>query len=166
MTGLPPAEALAHAFFRLVRGFRLLERGAKCCEGVTLPQCTLLETLHRDGTQRLSSLAECLGVKISTATRLVDTLARGGLVTRKTDRADARVVRVTLTRKGTRLAEKLVTTGAASCAMILDALPPGERERIPATIARVADVVESLPSCAPCGRPDLGLNPALSRRSK
>ncbi len=40
----PPNEALSGAFLRLVRGLRLLERTAKCCEGVTLAQCTLLET--------------------------------------------------------------------------------------------------------------------------
>ncbi len=151
MTDAPPAEILAHAFLRLVRGFRLIERGAKCCEGVTLPQCTLLETLHHDGTQRLSSLAGCLGVKVSTATRLVDTLEREGLVAREAHPGDARGVRVVLTAEGKRLARKLTSTGAAFCSMILDALPAEERERTLAAITRVADVVESLPTCGFCG---------------
>ncbi|OGP83369.1 MAG: hypothetical protein A2Y95_00365 [Deltaproteobacteria bacterium RBG_13_65_10] len=146
-----PAESLAHAFLRLIRGFRLLERGAKCCEGVTLPQCTLLETLHHDGAQRLSSLARRLGVKNSTATRLVDTLVREGLITRAKETDDARVVRVALTTQGARLAEKLAATGAAFCALILDALPAKERERTLVTIERVAEVVESLPTFGACG---------------
>jgi DNA-binding MarR family transcriptional regulator len=144
-----PAEVLSHAFFRLVRGFRLLERGAKCCEGVTLPQCTLLETLASDGPQRLSALAKRLGVKVSTATRLVDTLEREELVARETQPGDARGVRVKLTPEGARLTKKLSAAGSAFSALILAALPADEREGTVAAIERVAGIVESLPNC--CG---------------
>jgi len=151
MTQPEPHEALARAFLRLVRGFRLLERGAKCCEGVTLPQCTLLETLAEEGPQRLSGLAKILGVKVSTATRLVDTLVRQGFVRKKAERGDARVVRVALTAEGERMASKLSAAGAAFSALILDRIPAGERERTVETIARVAQIVGSIPDCLSCG---------------
>jgi len=150
MTQPEPHETLSRAFFRLVRGFRLLERGAKCCEGVTLPQCTLLETLAEKGPQRLSGLARLLGVKVSTATRLVDTLVREELVEKSSEPGDARVVRVALTDEGARLAAKLSAAGAAFSALILERLPAEERERTVETITRVAGIVESIPDCITC----------------
>lgn len=150
MTQPAPHEALSSAFFRLVRGFRLIERGAKCCEGVTLPQCTLIETLAEQGSQRLSVLARMLGVKVSTATRLVDTLVRQGHLEKKSEPGDARVVLVALTAEGTLLAGKLSAAGAAFSALILERIPEGERERTVETIARVAQVVESIPGCITC----------------
>jgi DNA-binding MarR family transcriptional regulator len=143
-----PAEGLSRAFFHLTRGFRLLERSAKCCEGVTLAQCTLLETLREEGPRRLKALAETLGVQVSTATRLVDAAERQGLVSRRPEPGDARGVRVTLTAEGERMAEKISAAGTGFCAMILDALPARERERTVQTLERLAHIVESLPPSA------------------
>lgn len=147
----PPNEALSGAFLRLVRGLRLLERSAKCCEGVTLAQCTLLETLRAEGSQRQKALAARLGVRVSTATRLVDTAERQGLVARLREPDDARGVRVALTQEGERMAEKLSAAGAAFCTLILEALPKKDRIRTVATVAQLSDVIESLPVAACCG---------------
>jgi DNA-binding MarR family transcriptional regulator len=146
----PPNEALSRAFLHLVRGLRLLERSAKCCEGVTLAQCTLLETLREDGPQRLKALAGRLGVRVSTATRLVDAAERQGLVARRRDPGDARGVRVALTREGDRTAEKIAAAGAGFCTLILEALPKNERREAVATVERLAGIIESLPATA-CG---------------
>ncbi|MDP3940183.1 MAG: MarR family transcriptional regulator [Deltaproteobacteria bacterium] len=144
-------EALSRAFLHLVRGFRLLERSAKCCEGVTLAQCTLLETLHEEGPQRLGAMAAFLGVKISTATRLVDAAERQGLVDRQRDASDARGVRVALTAEGERLAEKIGAAGAGFCALILEALPASERGQAVATVERLAGIINNLPASVCCG---------------
>ncbi|MFQ5458271.1 MAG: MarR family winged helix-turn-helix transcriptional regulator [Myxococcota bacterium] len=146
----PSHEALSSAFFHLVRGFRLLERSAKCCEGVTMAQCTLLETLQEDGPRRLKALAARLGVRVSTATRLVDAAARQGLVIRRRDPGDARGVSVALTAEGERVAEKIAAAGAGFCALILEALPKRDRASAVATVEQLADIIESLPSVA-CG---------------
>jgi DNA-binding MarR family transcriptional regulator len=148
MTDVHPAEALSRAFLHLTRGFRLLERSAKCCEGVTLAQCTLLETLREEGPRRLKALAETLGVQVSTATRLVDAAERQGLVSRNPEPGDARGVRVALTAEGERMAEKLSASGTAFCAMILDTLPARERERTVRTVEQLGRIVESLPPSA------------------
>ena len=141
-----PPEALSRAFLHLVRGFRLLERSAKCCEGVTLAQCTLLETLQEEGVLRLKALAERVGVQISTATRLVDAAERQGLVIRRPAPGDARGVRVELTEEGERMAEKISAAGSGFCSLILEALPQRERQKTIATIERVANIVDSLPT--------------------
>ncbi len=143
-------EALSRAFLHLVRGFRLLERSAKCCEGITLAQCTLIETLHEEGPQRLGTLAGFLGVKDSTATRLVDAAERQGLVRRRRDADDARGVRVALTAEGERLAEKIGAAGAGFCALILEALPASERGEAVATVERLAEIIDRLPAGVSC----------------
>jgi len=151
MTTNPAPEALSRAFLHLIRGFRLLERSAKCCEGVTLAQCTLLETLQEEAPQRLKALAGVLGVKVSTATRLVDAAERQGLVERRPDAEDARGVRVALTAEGERLAGKIGAAGAGFCALILEALPAPERAGAVATVERLAEIIDHLPASVCCG---------------
>ncbi|MHC5052950.1 MAG: MarR family winged helix-turn-helix transcriptional regulator, partial [Planctomycetota bacterium] len=66
------------ALTRLSRRFNALQRGEKRCFGVTMPQCLALELLHQEGPRTVRGLADGLGLETSSATRLVDGLARDG----------------------------------------------------------------------------------------
>lgn len=74
----------------------LQEQGAD----VTLTQYRTLVVLASRGPQRAADLAADLGVQPSTVSRLVDRLVQRGLVVRRQDTADRRVVWMTLTGQG------------------------------------------------------------------
>ncbi|MFO7173763.1 MAG: MarR family transcriptional regulator [Bacillota bacterium] len=86
-------EELAHRFFRHVQ--RRLEQ-----TGFSLSQYPLLRLLAARGELRVSDLAALLGLSVPGVTGLVDRLARQGLVTRRRDEADRRVVYVALSAEG------------------------------------------------------------------
>jgi DNA-binding MarR family transcriptional regulator len=69
-------------------------------EELTMPQYRALVLLAYQGDQRVSDLAENLGVNSSTVTRLTTRLVRKGLVDRVVDRADRRATLLTLTKSG------------------------------------------------------------------
>ena len=64
----------------LVRRLRLLERSELSCCGIPMSQAMVLQTLQANPEgQRMSEIAEALGVAQSTATRLVEPwLGRSG----------------------------------------------------------------------------------------
>ncbi|MCC7052755.1 MAG: MarR family transcriptional regulator [Gemmatimonadaceae bacterium] len=82
--------------------------------GITLARFDLMAQLHRhpEGL-RMSVLSRYLMVTGGNVTGLADQLEKEGLVERTTEPDDRRSLRVTLTRKGRRLFEKLAATHEA-----------------------------------------------------
>jgi DNA-binding MarR family transcriptional regulator len=68
--------------------------------GLTYPQYLVMVSLARRDDQTVSALGEGLFLESSTLTPLIKRLEAAGLVSRRRDRADERVVRVTLTPRG------------------------------------------------------------------
>ena len=71
--------------------------------GITMPQVRVLFMLAESGDQSAGDIADTLGVAASTVTGITDRLVRQGLIERREDTADRRVVRLTLTADGRRL---------------------------------------------------------------
>lgn len=67
---------------------------------LTVAQFRVLLLLHIDGPSRMSSLASSLGIAVSTATGIVDNLVKKGLVVRRADPEDRRLVICTLSNRG------------------------------------------------------------------
>jgi DNA-binding MarR family transcriptional regulator len=76
--------------------------------GVTLAMYRVLAALKERPDQRLSDLSEMTTVEISTLSRLVGTLKRKGLVSRRRLEKNARTVAINLTAKGEKLTEELI----------------------------------------------------------
>ncbi|WP_287153153.1 MarR family transcriptional regulator [Candidatus Solincola tengchongensis] len=74
---------------------------------VTFVQFRAILLLSRSGSQTLSQLSEGLSRARCSVTGLVDRLEAKGLVRRRRSRGDRRVVYVSLTEKGRKLAENL-----------------------------------------------------------
>jgi DNA-binding MarR family transcriptional regulator len=89
------AERLHSAAIHLLRAVR----NSDAESGLTAPRLSVLSVLAF-GDRTITDLARAEQVKPPTMTRLIDGLVRGGLVARKTDPLDARVVRVSATRRG------------------------------------------------------------------
>lgn len=78
-------------------------------EEVTLTQYRTLVVLAGRGPQRLSTLAQAVGVTPATATRMCDRLVRKKLISRRVERDDRRNVRISLSESGRALVQ-LVTS--------------------------------------------------------
>ena len=81
--------------------------------GVSMSRFKLVYTLHCDGAQKMSQLADHLGVTPRNVTALVDGLEGEGLVQRKPHPSDRRATLVELSSSGDRLAQQYDTYTAA-----------------------------------------------------
>ena len=76
--------------------------------GVTLPMYRVMAALWEQGDQRLGDLAFMTSIEISTLSRLIGSMKRKGLVSRKRLEDNARTVAINLTAKGRTLVEELI----------------------------------------------------------
>ena len=81
--------------------------------GLTITQLRLLRMIGEPGTAALGELAEQLGITAATLSGLVDRLVKHGVVERRPDAGDRRVVRVSLTPEGERISRDIEITGRA-----------------------------------------------------
>jgi len=74
--------------------------------GITYPQYLALVALGSEDSQTVSELGEKLHLESNTLTPLIKRLEAAGLVNRTRDKQDERVVRLSLTAAGSKLAEE------------------------------------------------------------
>lgn len=86
-------------FRRLVRRF-VKERDKISVEGISLPGVLILQTIQRNGEQRLGELAEQLDFTSGAVTALCDKLEAAGLAVRQRSRTDRRSVALNITDRG------------------------------------------------------------------
>jgi DNA-binding MarR family transcriptional regulator len=106
--------------------------------GISPPRLSALSVVVFAGPVSIGSLAEAEGVKPPTMTRLIDGLEREGLVTRESDPADRRAVRVRATAAGRRVLVEGRGRRVAALAAGLQRLP----DRDVATLRRAAELLE------------------------
>jgi DNA-binding MarR family transcriptional regulator len=119
------AERLRLASTRLAR---ILRRETHT--GLTPTQVAALATLQRRGPVPLGALAEAERISAPTATKVVDKLARAGLVERRAHPEDRRVSLVAVTPAGHDLLTATRRHKTAWLATRLAALDPADRDRL------------------------------------
>jgi DNA-binding MarR family transcriptional regulator len=112
---------------------------------VTLPQYRALVLLDRRGAQRVSDLADMLGVNGSTATRQCDRLERKGLLRRNASDSDRRSVFVSPTDRGRTLVSRVTNSRREQIHRILRAMPPQDRVTLIAALTAFADAAGEAP---------------------
>lgn len=114
-----------------------------------------LEQLALSGGEcSMSEIAAGLQVDRSTATRAIDRLVDRGLVERRRDRTDARMIRARLTAAGDDISDRLRYRRLALAARVLDRFDPDDQEAIARLLPRLAEAVAD----------ELGLAPTRARR--
>ena len=116
------ADLLARASQVVVQGFAAELR--KC--GVSLPVWRVLAALLARPGETVTGLAEACLLQQPTMTKLLDRMAREGLVTRAPDARDRRVVRVALTPEGEAKAAELLAAAERHEAEVLARHPQAE----------------------------------------
>ena len=137
------ARRLYGVFSDLLRRYQFRDREQICCHGLSVSQCYTLEALEQRGPMTMGQLAAHLSLKISSMTRVVDTLVEGGLVRRIDDPADRRVCRVQLNAKGRTLLSKVQGGLIGEYEEVLRNVPPASRE---AVINAVTDLLSAYES--------------------
>ncbi len=74
--------------------------------GITVPQMGLLNMIAKEKKSRVVQLAECMEVKSSAVTVMLDRLEVLGYIKREPDGKDRRAVVVTITEKGQQVLEE------------------------------------------------------------
>ncbi len=98
--------------------------------GLSMPQIRVLFFLNRSGPSAVGEVAAGVGVSQPSATETLDRLVRAGLVKRKVDPADRRVVRNKLTAAGRAMVERPWEMRRAVLARALRDVPEASRAAI------------------------------------
>jgi MarR family transcriptional regulator, organic hydroperoxide resistance regulator len=112
--------------------------------GISLAQYQVIASLEDEGPRTVGELACAAGVATPTATRMLDTLVREGIVERQSSSADRRVVSVRLTGKGRRQVRAKRKIVAEKRRVVYESLSPRERRDAAALLGRLAEVIEHL----------------------
>lgn len=97
---------------------------------LTMPQAKTMFLLRRQGPTRMGTLSEHLGRGLSSATSMVDRLARKGLVERVVDPSDRRIVTCRLTAEGAEAVERFWQVSRERRLALADALTLEELEQV------------------------------------
>jgi DNA-binding MarR family transcriptional regulator len=114
-------------------------------EEVTLTQYRTLVVLASRGPQSLAALAEAVDVTSPTATRMCDRLVRKGLIVRRHDRGDRRLIRLSLAKKGHALVAAVTERRRVEIAHLLDAVPVEQQAALVDALQRLAAAAGEVP---------------------
>jgi MarR family transcriptional regulator, organic hydroperoxide resistance regulator len=120
-------QELWDTLMRIINNFRA---GMAAWEkvGLTFPQTMLLLELQKVGLCSMGELAERLRITQGVATRMVDLLLDKGLVDRRRDKTDRRMVMVSPSGEGTRIAREIERVNRRKMGELLNAVPGKERD--------------------------------------
>jgi len=140
----------------VVRVFQLLDREEKSRFGVTMTQSYTLQSIQSSEKMTMNQLSERMGLATSTMTRIVDNLVRDGYIERIRDEADRRLVFVTLTSDGDKLAEELRQCTWGCFTNIVDNISREERNSVLEGIRVFLEALKCAyaETCEPCESKD------------
>ena len=136
-------EDIIVALRRITRAIDLHSKQLLKRTGLTAPQFTVLQTIERGGALAPSAIARQISLSQATVTTLLTRLESGGLITRRRDDKDKRIVLVTLTEKGmetTRAAPELLQGGFLRAFRDLE---DWERGMLIAALQRIASLMDA-----------------------
>lgn len=110
---------------------------------LTTPQLIcLLNIIEHDNKANPSHIAREIFLSPSTIIGILDRLEQRGLIKRERDKKDRRVVNVSATAKGKKLAEKAPSPMQDSLATALRELPANEQATIVRSLNRIVELME------------------------
>jgi DNA-binding MarR family transcriptional regulator len=138
-------ERLRIALAVTARHLRSTEAG----EGLTPTELSILSTIVRRGSLRLTELAEIERVNPTMLSRIAGRLAEERLISRQADADDRRAARVEATATGTALHERIRAQRRASLAAHLDELPDDDVQALLAALPALEALANGLHRDAP-----------------
>jgi DNA-binding MarR family transcriptional regulator len=118
---------------------------ANLAEDVTLAQYRVLIELASRGPQRITDLAEALGVDSSTATRMCDRLVRKDLVSRTRDDLDRREVKLAITDPGRKVVSDVMDRRRSEVNDLVGSIPVPLRRQLVSSLTLLAAAAGEAP---------------------
>ena len=125
---------------RLSRHLRQTRAGA----GLSPTQYQVLASIVRLGPVRLSELAAEEGLNPTMLSRIAGKLEAAGLVNRTADATDGRAARVSVSREGRKLVDRVRSERTDALSRALDRLDPADRVLLVEALPVLESVAESL----------------------
>ena len=150
------AGCLRNLLVRLSRAMLLLEKSEVGCCGLTLAQCHMLVETVRARTDEPASVgdvAQAVGVKLSTASRVADGLVRKRLLHRQPSKMDRRRSVLTPTAEGRRLVDAIDRGMDEYAEDVLTAVPAAKRRDVLSSLELLVGKLEQARSCCADRRP-------------
>jgi DNA-binding MarR family transcriptional regulator len=110
---------------------------------ITLPMWRVMIQLWYRGDFRLGELAERTDIDISTLSRLLVTMQRKGLITRRRSGLDGRALSLTLTPEGLDLSERILPVALKYEALAMANLTDAEVKKLKLLLGRVSKNLEA-----------------------
>ena len=129
----------------VIRGFARRESNYLSRGKITLPQFGVLELLSRHRQLPMNELARELGVSRPAATGLVDRLLAQGLVGRRGDTQDRRVIQAALTARGKRVLANIWSQKRRMVQQVFGRIPPTNRAQYLSIFEQVAKILQEPP---------------------
>ena len=145
MTDDVPADSLGEAFGAVARRLRVASMAALAQYDVTPSQVRAIRVLATHDTGpgnrgvRSKELAEHLRIAPRSATEVVDALEEKGLVARSPDPGDRRATLVSLTDRGSALAEEVRRARGVASEQLLERLTQTDREDLARILRKLQD---------------------------
>jgi DNA-binding MarR family transcriptional regulator len=134
-------EHLNYLFLRTMGKVFLSSHADPSFNEMTGAQKRILYFLDIEGPRRMGDIARLVAVSLPAATAVVDRLVRAGVVSRRADPADRRVIRVALSPKGHRTMARMKRLHERRLKEILDRLPVSKRRELVQAFARIHDLL-------------------------
>jgi DNA-binding MarR family transcriptional regulator len=131
------AQRLMHVLYRIARSRHTLFQEMLSRYGVTLHQFHLLLHMKASGKISVTELSDMMMVSKPTASRMAHTLCDKGLVSRKADDLDRRLVHLALTPKGEKVVGEIQARQRERLARILGKVPASEMKAFMNTVEKI-----------------------------
>ncbi|MEI8350162.1 MAG: MarR family transcriptional regulator [Candidatus Omnitrophota bacterium] len=112
---------------------------------ITLPQFFIMESLHREGSSKMTDLARCMNVTTAAMTGMVDRLVREGYAVRSHDTGDRRIINVTLTPEGDTLVKRIGECRRQMAIKVFGKMSEEDRNNYLRIITQMKDILTGEP---------------------
>jgi len=130
---------------QIIRGFKQYENNYLTRGEITLPQFWVLNYLDCNGKSKMNNLAKHLKISPSATTGLIDRLLVQGLVARKDDFADRRIVGIELSAKGKGIIKSINKQKTETLIKVFGKISSRDREHYLNILQQVVKITASLP---------------------
>jgi DNA-binding MarR family transcriptional regulator len=140
----PEVDQILEAILYLYTESRRITKELARSVLLTGPQLTVLKMLEGVGDLSLSELSERIRAQNSTVTGIIDRMEREGLVVRERSKEDRRVINITLTEKGSRIAREVSVEPMEVLRASLESLSAAEMRELMKILTKIARRVQAI----------------------
>jgi len=143
------ANKVIELYPQIIRAFKQYENNYLTRGEITLPQFWALDYLDRNGNSKMNNLAKHLKISPPATTGLIDRLILQGLVVRKDDFHDRRMIWIELTVKGRGIIKSINKQKTETLIKVFKNISPEDREHYLGILEQVVKITASLQDTKP-----------------